>query len=71
MTQKRTSFLNSAWSLAAALLLCCGCAEVDPDTLPISQFSAWELPADGPRIHPAPRSGADAACAIHYALPNI
>ena len=47
------------WCLMAICLIIfgglSGCADVDPDALPISQFSAWELPADGPRI-PAPRS---------------
>lgn len=37
------------------LMMFAGCAEVDPDALPIAQFTSWKLPADGPRI-PAPRA---------------
>lgn len=37
------------------LLLIAGCAEPDANTFPISNFTSWKLPADGPRI-PAPRS---------------
>ena len=37
----------------AVLLI--GCAEFTTDTFPVSEFSAWKLPADGRRI-PAPRA---------------
>lgn len=43
-------------TLAMLLLtLIAGCADIDPNTLPISKFTSWNLPADGPRI-PAPRA---------------
>ena len=44
------------WLLFSMLvLMIAGCAEVDPNALPISNFTSWKLPADGPRI-PAPRA---------------
>lgn len=36
-------------------VLLIGCAEFTTDTFPVSEFSAWKLPADGRRI-PAPRA---------------
>ncbi|MEZ6127429.1 MAG: hypothetical protein R3C59_01940 [Planctomycetaceae bacterium] len=37
------------------LLIVSGCAETAIDTFPVSEFTTWKLPADGPRI-PAPRA---------------
>ncbi|MEO2030074.1 MAG: 6-bladed beta-propeller [Fuerstiella sp.] len=40
---------------ATTITLLSGCVDFTTDTFPVSEFTTWKLPADGPRI-PAPRA---------------
>ncbi|MEO1984760.1 MAG: 6-bladed beta-propeller [Fuerstiella sp.] len=40
---------------ATTITLISGCVDFTTDTFPVSEFTTWKLPADGPRI-PAPRA---------------